>query len=279
MLKAFVSGIFPRQDELIGAINRYEKKKIGSEELLNIFNRCEEEWIRLQEGLTWISEPSLAWNDIFRPFTLNLRNIEAGPLTRYLETNTFYRRPVFKGYPERNGDILEGRNEYGLPYIYRKDLKIILPGPYSFVRSGEYPIGLDEMKLIEKMSFIIFDEASKLRFIEFKEPLIDDIKILKSLEDIYSTFSGEGYISTSIYERAYIDFPLPYTLNVSIDNTPENIILGIFDVFSTRVENFVSIPDGLKITTNESLEFLPFIIAREKVRAMKKLLEVHQDVL
>jgi 5-methyltetrahydropteroyltriglutamate--homocysteine methyltransferase len=274
MLKAFVSGIFPRQDELIGAINRFEKKRISFEELEKIFRRCEEEWLDLQKGLTIVSEPSLGWNDIFRPFTLNIKNLEAGPLTRYLETNTFYRRPIFSDYPVKENSVLEQKNEYGLPFYIRSDSKVILPGPYTFVKSGEYPSNLDERRLVEKMAEIVFDEASNFNYIEFKEPLVQDLNILKGLENIYSTFSGNGYISTGIRQKSYLDFSLPYTINTYIENPPENIILGIIDVFSTKIEDFQNIEDNVTITTNESLEFLPFRIAKEKVLAIRKLLGV-----
>lgn len=274
MLKAFVSGIFPRQDELIGAINRYEKGRIVAEELYSVYRKCEGEWLETQKGLTWISEPSLSWNDIFRPFTLNLKNVETGPLTRYLETNTFYRRPVFRDYPVSEIDILKLTNEYGLPFIHEKGVKVMLPGPYTFVKSGELSPHLDEWRLIHKVADIIFDQASRFNFVEFKEPLVRDTGILKSLNNIYSTFSGKGYISTGIHENNTVDFSVPYTVNSMIRDPPDNVILGIVDVFSTRVEEFTNLTDGVTITTNESLEFLPYIIARKKVEYMKNLLEV-----
>ncbi len=270
MLNAFVSGIFPRQDELIGAINRYERKRIGREELQIIYEKCEKEWMELQKGLTYISEPSLAWNDIFRPFTLHLKNIETGPLTRYMETNTFYRRPIFKGKPVKEFDILEMKNEYSLPYIYNNPEKIFLPGPYTFVKSGDNETGLEDDKLVEKVAEIIFDEASKYRFVEFREPFIRDIDDLKELEEIYATFSGKGFVFTTIDNpNTFLDFPLPYAVRSEKITVPDNVILELVDVFSTRVTDLSHLNGNIKFTTNESLEFLPYSIAVKKIESMK----------
>ncbi|MEM4083932.1 MAG: hypothetical protein QW752_02660 [Thermoplasmata archaeon] len=275
MLKAFISGIFPRQDELIGAINRYEKNRIGKDELRSIFEKCENEWLNLQKGLTYISEPLLSWNDFLRPFTLKLKNVVLGPLTRYLETNTFYRRPIFKGKPIKEFEILKSENEYSLPFIYDSNSKILVPGPYTFVKSGENLSGIDDWGLIENMAEIIFDESSKYPFVEFKESLINSIEDLKKLKDLYSTFSGKGYIFTTIEtEKNFIDFPIPYAIKTKNFSIPDNIIIELVDVFSTKIIEFNDLPKNITFTTNESLEFLPYSIAIKKITSIKSILEV-----
>lgn len=273
MKKIFASGIFPRSDELIKKINKFEQKNETFESLKHAFENDERFWLESQSGLSVVSEPALAWNDIFRPFTLNLENVETGPLTRYLETNTFFRRPIVKGKPEKKGSLMEWKNEYGLQFIFDRNSKVILPGPYSFLKVSEIKAELDEKKLLEIFSEIIFSEAKNFNFVEFKEPFIQHIEDLKNATDIYSTCSSKGYVFTEVFSNDFIDFPLPYAIKTeNFSELNENIVVEMIDVFSTKVENFSEKYD-FQITTNESLEFLPFKIAKLKIDFMKNLLE------
>ena len=47
-----------------------------------------------EAGLDYLSDGLLNWQDIFRPFDEAARGLEPGPLTRFLNTNTFYRRTL-----------------------------------------------------------------------------------------------------------------------------------------------------------------------------------------
>jgi len=274
MKKMLVSGIFPRSDELVKKINRFEQKKETLESLMYTFEMDERFWIERQKGLSYVSEPALSWNDIFRPFTLNLENVEAGPLTRYLETNTFFRRPIIKNLPEKKGSILEWKNELGLPFIFDKKLKNILPGPYSFLKVSEIKAEIDKEILLDKLAEIIFSEAKNFDIVEFREPFIQDLEDLKKAAEIYSTGSFNGYVFTNLFSNTFPDFPLPYALKTenNVDIT-DGIIVKKIDVFSTKVEDF-SEKYYFPITTNESLEFLPFKIAVLKVDFMKNYMVV-----
>ncbi len=273
MVKIFVSGIFPRSDELIKKINKYEKKKIGVEELREAYEDEEKSWIEFQKGLSYVSDPLITWNDIFRPFTLNMENVEPGPLTRYLETNTFIRVPTIMGEPEIKLSILDMKNDYGINFILNRENKILLPGPYSFIKFSINRSGIPEEKLLEKISEIIFSQAKFFNYVEFKEPLIQSIGDLKKVSEIYSTANSNGYVFTNIETQNFIDFPLGYAVRTkNFSDVNESIIVELIDVFSTRIEN-LDIPD-ISITTNESLEFLPFNISKKKIEIMKKLLEV-----
>ncbi len=266
MNEAFVSGIFPRSDELIKAINLFERKKISSEDLEKRINDEKIFWIEKQKGLTYISDPAITWNDIFRPFIMNAKNIEIGPLTRYLETNTFFKKPIINNYPEF-GDII--KNEYPDRPILDKVDKILLPGPYTFISVSEIESDLDKNKVFNIISDFIFSIAGKCRYAEFKEFIVKDINTLKSLRDIYSTYSGRGYVFTNIKTNDFIDFPTDYAVKSdNFRNLPENVIIEYIDVFKTKIENFDHIPENVRITTNESLEFLPYSIALKKVELM-----------
>ncbi|MGC9176726.1 MAG: hypothetical protein ACP5F1_06590, partial [Thermoplasmata archaeon] len=251
----------------------YEKKKIGVEELREAYEDEEKSWIEFQKGLSYVSDPLITWNDIFRPFTLNMENVEPGPLTRYLETNTFIRVPTIKGEPEIKLSILDMKNDYGINFILNRENKILLPGPYSFIKFSINRSGIPEEKLLEKISEIIFSQAKFFNYVEFKEPLIQSIEDLKKVSEIYSTANANGYVFTNIETQNFIDFPLGYAVRTkNFSDVNESIIVELIDVFSTRIEN-LDIPD-ISITTNESLEFLPFNISKKKIEIMKKLLEV-----
>ena len=259
MNEAFVSGIFPRSDDLIKAINLFERNRITKEDLEEKIKDEKNFWLEKQNGLTYISDPAVTWNDIFRPFVMNAKNMEIGPLTRYLETNTFFKKPIIRNYPEFF-DVI--KNEYPDKPILENVDKILLPGPYTFLSVAEIENNLDRKKILDTISDFIFSLARKYRYAEFKEFIVKDINTLKSLGDLYSTYSGKGYVFTNIKTKDFIDFPIDYTVkSENFKNLPDNVIIEFIDVFKTKLEDFSKIPDNIKITTNESLEFLPYSIA------------------
>ena len=65
----------------------------GQKKLNQLYTKEKEENIKLQinAGLTHIKDPLLNWDDMFRPFSQNLKGVEVGSLDRFFENNTFYK--------------------------------------------------------------------------------------------------------------------------------------------------------------------------------------------
>jgi len=96
MVDIQLTGIFPRSNELIRATWDYEKGKIDKETLENKIEKDTKRIIelQLQTGFRYITDGMLLWQDLFRPFVENIEGISPGPLTRWFNNNTFFRKPI-----------------------------------------------------------------------------------------------------------------------------------------------------------------------------------------
>ena len=52
-------------------------------------------------GLDLLADGMLRWQDVFRPLVEAADGLEKGALTRFLDTNTFYRAPQRRPTPRR----------------------------------------------------------------------------------------------------------------------------------------------------------------------------------
>lgn len=73
----------------------------------------------------------LRWQDMFRPFTQIWKGVSPGPLTRFFETNTFFRQPVLEAPPAPGPGSLSDWLPRG------PSARAILPGPYTFARLAD----------------------------------------------------------------------------------------------------------------------------------------------
>jgi methionine synthase II (cobalamin-independent) len=136
--------------------------------------------ISKQEKFVFVSGGQLDWLDILRPIAENFSGFRAiqnkafdyktqdnidsdlrpnpiaegtiGPVTRWLRTNTFYRKPLVSGKIHCSGDELSAI----MPKIKSNSI-IFLPGPYSLIRMVENrhytnigDLAIDYSKAIEK---------------------------------------------------------------------------------------------------------------------------------
>ncbi len=100
----YVTGIYPRSSTLIAATR---KLAMDDPKLRELFIRGKRSWINAQKrvGLSYIADPMLNWDDIFRPFS-EVNGIELGALNRFFETNTFYRRLIIKDELKGYGNVV-----------------------------------------------------------------------------------------------------------------------------------------------------------------------------
>jgi len=127
LVESRITGICPRSETLIEATRWYDKR------LPELFAKEKRKIIAHQakSGITHVSDPLLDWDDMLRPFTENLGDVEKGPLNRFYENNTFYRQPVIKGELSRKGPITKDKIALKL-FPKGKKWKADLPDPYTF---------------------------------------------------------------------------------------------------------------------------------------------------
>lgn len=92
-MKAFAPGIYPRSEALVQATRDLDRGRTTEQAVAEQVERDTRELVAVQEsaGLDLLSDGLLRWQDLFRPLAEAADGLEARPLTRFLDTNTFYR--------------------------------------------------------------------------------------------------------------------------------------------------------------------------------------------
>jgi len=168
------TGPFPRTEELVQATRDLDRGRISPAAAEAAFARAEAEVADVEERLGFDVRTGgyLRWADMFRPFTETWPGVEAGALTRFFETNTFYRQPVLRARPEGG----TGRLATWLPDS--PDHLAILPGPFTFAALAERsyaPAG--PLTPVEEIAAAMTAELRSLgprtpRQIQFQEPML-----------------------------------------------------------------------------------------------------------
>src|SRR5919202_2132089 len=97
-VRAYIPGIYARSEELVQATRDLDRGRTTEDAVEEQQNKDLHVFLDAQReaGLDYLSDGLLNWQDIFRPFAETAEGLKPGPLTRFLNTNTFYRAPVVK---------------------------------------------------------------------------------------------------------------------------------------------------------------------------------------
>ena len=100
-LQAFAPGLYPRSEALVQATRDLDRGRTTVEAVDEQVERDLAELVSVQQqaGLDLLSDGMLRWQDHFRPLLEAADGLETGALTRFLDTNTFYRAPKAEGRP------------------------------------------------------------------------------------------------------------------------------------------------------------------------------------
>jgi 5-methyltetrahydropteroyltriglutamate--homocysteine methyltransferase len=94
-MQAFAPGIYPRSEALVQATRDLDRGRTTAEAVDEQVERDLAQLISVQQeaGLDLLTDGMLRWQDLFRPLLEATDGLETGALTRFLDTNTFYRAP------------------------------------------------------------------------------------------------------------------------------------------------------------------------------------------
>jgi len=244
MIGCYVTGVLPRSSKLIAKTRSYERGKISKNELEESFEKATENAIKAQISaeLSYVTDGMLKWQDLFRPFTENLKGITVGSITRWFNNNTFYRKPIITDYVKREKDVVNKIMHFeklpkNLPW------KAILPAPYTFVSLSGNQYCKDEAEFMFKFAEIINEEIKSLAATGFSymqlsdpalvyEPLTPKSKKdrLALVNDVLETAVKGTSVKTCL-QTFFGDFSriLPEALDFPVDH------LGI-DLYATDFE-------------------------------------------
>jgi 5-methyltetrahydropteroyltriglutamate--homocysteine methyltransferase len=136
-IRSYAPGIYARSEELVQATRDLDRGRATEEAVEERRESDLRSFLDAQReaGLDYLSDGLLNWQDIFRPFDEAARGLEPGPLTRFLNTNTFYRAPAVTGEAPKLVEPL------GEPYFRIGDLPrnrwvATLPSPHALAVSA-----------------------------------------------------------------------------------------------------------------------------------------------
>ncbi|HYK93935.1 MAG TPA: hypothetical protein VEY07_07845 [Thermoplasmata archaeon] len=309
-VKTGLTGPFPRSEALVAATRDLDRGRTTPEAVEELYQTTEAEVVRLEERLKvdHVTGGFLRWADVFRPFAETWGGFTVGPVTRWFETNTFYRQPILHAPPERAAGAVAARLP---PTVRAKHLpraKVILPGPYTFTslldnRSGETPEGL-----VQRLGRLLGDELRELRALgyttfQFQEPslVVDPPKgaraeaVVEAYRRIADGADGGTTIVWTFFGDAGPALPLLGRLPVGVvgvdlaETEPESLRpfpdrralgLGVLDPRTTLVEEAPEVarvvrgiaervkPSALWLGPGAPLDLLPWEPATRKLHLL-----------
>lgn len=309
-MNILLPGQYPRSEKLVAATRDYDRKRISQKEFDHIRKEDMENFKQLQNGLPYYSTGLFNWQDLMRPFADLVEHAKAESLSRFFETNTFWRllelEGKFKIKEEKLDDWVktyffgEGSFSYDTPMVFT------LPFLYLF---KEYSQGMtyDDIaillgKVCEKLSsfpnkLIVFSEPTfgwkKLSQEEMQKgrDFLQRLKKNSSTPLFLNTyfFSIEHEIDSILslpVDGVGIDF-YANSLAKTVKKFPENktLLAGIINTQSTLFESENNIHNFLQevsqylpeqrvfLTYNGPAELLPRAIMDQKVNNLQEIIQ------
>src|SRR5438034_148007 len=136
-LQAFAPGIYPRSEALVQATRDLDRGRTTQEAVDAQVERDLAELVSAEQaaGLDLLADGMLRWQDHFRPLLEAADGLETGALTRFLDTNTFYRAPKATSATPKLSQPVGERYVAPLP----APRLVTLPSPYALAHGTGIP--------------------------------------------------------------------------------------------------------------------------------------------
>jgi 5-methyltetrahydropteroyltriglutamate--homocysteine methyltransferase len=292
-IKAYAPGIYARSEELVQATRDLDRDRATAEAVEERREADMHSFLDVQRKarLEYLSDGLLNWQDIFRPFGEAARGLATGPLTRFLNTNTFFRAPAVTEEAPKLVEPL-GEPYFSIGELPRNRWVATLPSPHALAVSaaGELaPRAVAEGILGPQIrwlaqngcAMVVLQETALFGDRIDVYPLGDALDVLQSPLPIalQLPFGDSGDILGELLELDIeaigVDFyatdlealPRPF---------PKSLLAGVVDARNSLLEEpeqlakfgrqlLEELDVGLHLVPNGDLQFVPEKIAREKV--------------
>ena len=297
-MRAFAPGIYPRSAALVQATRDLERGRTSPEAAAEQAEDDFRELVSVQRaaGLTFLSDGMLEWQDLFRPLADATEGLGARPLTRFLDTNTFYRAILVDGEPRL-------RNPLPAPDLPAGEWIGTLPSPLAFARAARDEVSAEKLaaNVLAPQIQAWVDAGAAL--IVLSEPFAaregSADELLRALAELPAAplalqlpFGDAGSILPALAEASVSVIGIDYyatSLDALPSGFPKGILAGVVDARSSAFESPDEIarfvdelssrePAAVYLGPNGDLHFVPEPIAREKLarlgQASARLAEV-----
>jgi 5-methyltetrahydropteroyltriglutamate--homocysteine methyltransferase len=290
-LQAFVPGIYPRSEELVQATRDLDRGRTTQAAVDEQVERDRAAFVSGQQdaGLDLLADGKLDWQDHFRPLLEAADGLETGALTRFLDTNTFYRAPKATTASPKLSAPLDERYVTPLP----GPRLVTLPSPFALAKgTGVTPKTMAEGVLkpaLESLEAELVVLAEPFLARE-DEPALDDLaEALEPLAGgpklaIWLTFGDarplleQGAADLPV-EAIGIDFYATHLTDVP-EGFPKLLLAGVVDARSSLLEEPRELAvfaqrlgeraDNIALVPNGDLQYVSERIAREKLQRLGK---------
>jgi 5-methyltetrahydropteroyltriglutamate--homocysteine methyltransferase len=292
-IKAYAPGIYARSEELVQATRDLDRGRTTEEAVEEQREADLRSFLDAQReaGLDYLSDGLLNWQDIFRPFDEATRGLEPGPLTRFLNTNTFYRAPAVTGEAPKLVEPI------GEPYFRIGDLPrnrwvATLPSPHALAVSAAgdlTPQAVAEGVLGPQIrwlagngcAIVVLQETALFGAQIDVYPLGDALDTLQSPLPLalQLPFGDSGDVLGELVEfdveAIGVDFyatdlealprPFPKTLLAGVTDARNSLLEEPEEMARFGRELLEELEGELHLVPNGDLQFVPEKIARQKV--------------
>ena len=280
-LQAFAPGIYPRSEELVQATRDLDRGRTTQEAVDEQVERDLAQLVSAQQAadLDLLADGMLRWQDHSRPLLETAKGLEAGALTRFLDTNTFYRAPTATEEAPTLDAPLDERHVAPLPGARL----ITLPSPFALAHgTGLAPKTLAEGVLkpaIEGLDADLVVLAEPFLAREDERDLSDLAEALEVLPGKLALWLEFGDAGKVLAEAAQlpvegigVDFYATHIEDVP-GGLDKLLLAGVVDARSSVVEDprelaaFVERLDveRIALVPNGDLQYVSEPIAREKI--------------
>jgi 5-methyltetrahydropteroyltriglutamate--homocysteine methyltransferase len=285
-LKAYAPGIYPRSEDLVQATRDLDRGRTTQDAVRAQLERDLRNFAFAQEvaGLTLISDGLLSWQDLFRPLAERSDGLDARPLTRFLDTNTFFRAVLVTGKPRL-------RDPVPAPKLSAGRWLATLPAPssLSLAAGGEASAEALAAGVLAPQIEAYADAGCAL--VVLTDPFLarggdvgEAVAALSELPDevpfvLQLPFGDAEGVLEGLAEAPVDAIGVDF-YSTSLESVPEGypkeIMAGVIDSRSSALEDPAQIrafvgellrrkPAGLSLSVNGDLQFVPEPIAREKI--------------
>jgi 5-methyltetrahydropteroyltriglutamate--homocysteine methyltransferase len=285
-LKAYTPGIYPRSEALVQATRDLDRGRTTAEEVERQRQADAQALVAGQEeaGLEPITDGLLGWQDLFRPLAERSEGLSARPLTRFLDTNTFYRALLVDGEPRL-------REPIPAPALPAGRWLATLPAPFALAHAARGAASPQTFAAGVLAPQIEADAQAGCAlvvlvdpFLAREDPVEEAIASLRELPEglplaLHLPFADAAGVLDALADAPVaavgIDF-YATSLEAVPDGYPKELAAGVVDVRSSALEDPDELaafaetllergPAGVALTTNGDLQFVPDPVAREKV--------------
>lgn len=291
-LQTFIPGLYPRSEALVQATRDLDRGRTTQEAVDEQVERDLSELVSVQQdaGMDLLADGMLRWQDVFRPLVEAGDGLETGALTRFLDTNTFYRAPHATIAAPRVTKPVSERYIAQLP----APRLVTLPSPFALAQgTGVEPVAMAEGILKPQI------DALDAELVVLEEPFLarSDSADLGSLGQALDKLTGGSKLALwvtfgnaqALFEQGLADLPVDaigvdfYATRVGAvpEGLDKTLLAGVLDARSSVPEEpreiAAFIPqlhargvEDVALVPNGDLQYVSEAVARDKVARLGK---------